>query len=406
MIWSGQKKVMVASAAAFGVGLFVVLAMSRSRQKSAHWKLPAGQIQPAIVFGYGHGVVLAPNGSLWSWGEQELGWAALGLGNVATQACLRRIGSEKEWRAVAAGNDGHNLALKSDGTIWGWGANFRHQLGANTNKNCAVPFQCVPGNDWKQVAAGGTQSLSLKMDGTLWAWGINWAGQLGIGTTTDSPIPVQVGAATNWVKAWAGGIQTIAMQADGTLWFWGGDYSVTKDVRTVLTPTRLSAETNWVDVGFGTFLVFAIKSDGTLWAWGHDADIFTRVNDTNLNAMPMQVGTNNDWQACSSSDWNYDVFQKKDGSLWCLDWSNHKIIKPREQYPPVEFKRIVLDKKVVAFGAGHGEGPWIIGAGVGAALTEDGEVWTWGKTLGRHTSGNPVLQLLAKLARRLDSRIR
>jgi len=43
------------------------------------------------------------------------------------------------------------------------------------------------------IAAGGGHSLALKEDGTLWAWGANFYGQLGDGTTIDKYTPVQIG---------------------------------------------------------------------------------------------------------------------------------------------------------------------------------------------------------------------
>ena len=92
-------------------------------------KLPLGPGTPAVALGANHGVILASDGSLWTWGETGFGWQVLGLGsNVRTQACLRRIGVETNWVNIAVGGS-TTLALKSDGTIWAWGENHLRSIG-------------------------------------------------------------------------------------------------------------------------------------------------------------------------------------------------------------------------------------------------------------------------------------
>jgi len=355
-------------------------------------KLPTGAGRAVVALGDSHGVILAPDGSLWVWGEQQSGWPALGLGKVENQPSLRRLGRDGDWVDVAAGGS-HTLALKADGTIWAWGENFGWQVGDGTTIPRSTPVRSVPGNDWKQVATG-LHCLGLKTNGTLWAWGNNWAGVLGNGTTRNSVVPVQVGAATNWVKVWANNIESIGLQSDGSLWFWGQRYLRfgPKGV-SALVPTRLSSDTNWVDVGLGDFRGFAIKSDGSLWTWGADADIYTGAADPALNATPQPVGTNHDWRACSSF-WNScAILMKQDGSLWALDdvldQRSKRLGDPAWKMRPVSLRRIALQKDVVAFAGGRHR--------LGVALTRDGEVWTWGWVLGRHDLMTTFLQTLSRL---------
>src|SRR5258706_16242036 len=107
---------------------------SASNPPGARLKLPVGSVTPAIALARSHGVVLASNGSLWSWGENDFGWPVLGLDNIKTQVCLRRIGDENDWSSLAVGGGAlHRLAIKFNGTLWSCGQNEVGQLSDGTN---------------------------------------------------------------------------------------------------------------------------------------------------------------------------------------------------------------------------------------------------------------------------------
>ena len=106
-----------------------VLPPGSSAKAASH--LPVGQGTPAISLGERHGLILASDGSLWSWGSDFLGWPVLGLGNVPPQTRLRRIGHDTNWVSISAGTS-HNMALKSDGTLWAWGGNLLGVFGVGT----------------------------------------------------------------------------------------------------------------------------------------------------------------------------------------------------------------------------------------------------------------------------------
>ena len=381
MAWTKMKTTMITSAVIVLATVSTLTVTSHLRHVPPHQtgrlKLPTGNVRPMIAYSYSRfGIVLASDGSLWSWGEERNGWPVLGLENTNLHGTisLRRIGNGTDWANVSVG-DSQSFAVKSDGSLWAWGENLYYQLGDGTKKTRPTPVPSIQGNDWKQVASGSMSSFALKTDGTLWAWGNNWAGQLGIGSTKASTNAVQVGTSTNWTQIWAGGIQTVGLQSDGSLWFWGSRSGSANDQNTILVPTRVSPDTNWTDVCFGYFTIFAIKSDGTLWCWGKTANFYTLAKDAGLNATPTQVGTESDWQSCRSTPGGfYHVLMKKDGSLWALDASDHRQVKPDTKYQPVTLRKIDLHKEIADFASG--------GDDIGVVLTRDGEVWTWGRVIG------------------------
>ena len=93
----------------------------------------------------------------------------------------------------------HALAIKTDGTLWGWGYNPYGQVGDGTTTTRSSPVQIGALTNWVDAAAGAFHSLGTNSDQKLYSWGYNGFGQLGDGTTTSAAsTPTQVGALTTW----------------------------------------------------------------------------------------------------------------------------------------------------------------------------------------------------------------
>ena len=87
--------------------------------------------------------------------------------------------------------DLHTLALRTDGTLWGWGANSGNQLGDGTSNIRYAPVQIGTATNWQQVVTG-SHTVGIRTDGTLWVWGRNDEGQLGNGQPYRSSVPLLV----------------------------------------------------------------------------------------------------------------------------------------------------------------------------------------------------------------------
>lgn len=180
-----------------------------------------------VYSGYYHTLAIKSNGTLWTWGV-NLG----GLGDGGTNDLLvpTQIGTDTNWAAISAGN-GHSVAIKSNGTMWSCGSNAWGQLGLGlpTSTSPAVYFtQIGTDTNWQLVAAGLGHNLAVKTDGTLWSWGLNNCGQIGNGTidtTVQNYVlsPYQIGTNTDWSKVAVGSHNSFALKADNMLWSWGYD---------------------------------------------------------------------------------------------------------------------------------------------------------------------------------------
>jgi hypothetical protein len=84
----------------------------------------------------------------------------------------------------------HSLALKSTGALYAWGSNTYYQFGDGSQTDRGVPGRTGTDTTWSTISAGGNHySLALKSNGTLWAWGANANGQIGDGSLTDRKTP-------------------------------------------------------------------------------------------------------------------------------------------------------------------------------------------------------------------------
>ena len=86
----------------------------------------------------------------------------------------------------------------------------------------ATFISATPANA-NQTAAGYSHTVVLKSDGTVWAWGANSYGQLGNGTNILSNVPVEVTGLSGVVSIAAGESFAVALKSDGTVWAWGNN---------------------------------------------------------------------------------------------------------------------------------------------------------------------------------------
>ena len=287
-----------------------------------------------ISAGQTFSIAVKTDGTLWSWGNNQFG--QLSQGNTTNYSSPVQVGALTTWKQVSAGFDailgspGQVAAITTSGALWMWGSNLVGQLGINATGNGAryysSPVQVGTLTNWKQVSCehNCAHVLSVKTDGTLWAWGANQYGQLGINTvgTKYYSSPVQVGTLTNWKQVSNGQWTSFAIKTDGTLWSWGYNASngslglgFSGNSSYYSSPVQVGTLTNWKQVSSGLYYSSAIKTDGTLWAWGENvAGQFGNGNITSYSS-PVQIGSLTNWKYVSSG-YQHTLAIKTDGTLW------------------------------------------------------------------------------------------
>ena len=137
----------------------------------------------SIETGKGTAAAVTADGGVWTWGLNNEG--QLGNGGVYNAKAQERAVDEgtipcqsspvkilDDGVAVSMGIN-HGAALKSDGTVWCWGDNWVGQLG--NGEKSKTPGSAVPVKahieDVVAINAGDEYTLAIKSDGTIWGWG-------------------------------------------------------------------------------------------------------------------------------------------------------------------------------------------------------------------------------------------
>jgi alpha-tubulin suppressor-like RCC1 family protein len=228
----------------------------------------------SVALGYYHTCAVKTDGSLWCWGANQIG--QLGNGTRVQKTTPYPVITPAGALSISVGRI-HSCAIKTDGSLWCWGNNSSGQLGNGeigwANRSY-FPSQVLSPmlSDVSFVSLGGEHSCAIKIDGSLWCWGANYYGQLGDGAYTYvRTTPVQI--MSSGVSSVALGYDhTCAVKTDGSLWCWGdnwdGQVGVGPLLDNVSSPVEVMQDVLTVSAGY--YHTCAIKIDGTLWCWGNN----------------------------------------------------------------------------------------------------------------------------------------
>jgi alpha-tubulin suppressor-like RCC1 family protein len=269
-------------------------------QTDTDWEMLATANSAAIA-GLSVGI---RNGKLYTWGGNALFRTGQGT-SVGNTLVPTRIGTDSDWTWVGCGN-AYGLAIRA-GRLYTWGSNQSFQTGQGTSSGQTnTPTQVGSDTDWARCIGGSNVGYAIKTNGTLYAWGANADYQTAQGTNTGSTsTPAQVGSDTDWQYA-MNGVESTVWSAVGLKGgrpvSWGsnsaGATGQGTTSGTTTSPTALSgysSATDWTYIAIGSSSGGGVGG-GNLYTWGNNADYRTgRNTNTGNSSTAVQVGSDTDW---------------------------------------------------------------------------------------------------------------
>jgi len=245
-------------------------------------------------------IAIKSDGTLWGWGDNG---GALGLNNLTQYSSPTQIGTRTAWNvgelSLAGSADGQFLVVDTSNQIWIWGENSSGALGLNQGypgmRGRSSPAQ-LPGSWSKPFGGSNNHNGAIKNSNELWVWGNNENGQLGQNSKTQYSSPRQIPG--TWSEAAGGYGITAGIKADGTLWSWGrNDYGQlglnsinTPDNNGVSSPIQIGTDNDWKEMtGRSGYGFGVIKTNGELWNWGIGGQGTLAQNDNVSRSSPVQI---------------------------------------------------------------------------------------------------------------------
>ncbi|WP_434384304.1 RCC1-like domain-containing protein [Melittangium boletus] len=321
----------------------------------------------SIAAGNNHSLAVRKDGTVWAWGNNS--WGALGDGTQDSRATPAPVPGLTDIVAVHAADHDASLAVSRQGTVWAWGFNNGGVLGLGEQVYMQTTPAPVPGlTRVRALATNESSALAMRWDGSVWGWGTTRSHPAPLPPRVAPGVqhtPVEVPALRGAVDLAQGHGHGLMRRLDGSVWGWGDDNwgAVGLGRAFKSSPVRLPNLQGVTTSVFAGYTTFALKQDGTVWAWGVNSLGQLGRDAGRSSPQPTPVPGLTDVTSLAFTTRPYAA--RADGSVWT--WGA-TLPKPNGQpgEPPHAVQGL-SDIRAVS-----GTGSFTL------ALGQDGRVWAWG----------------------------
>jgi hypothetical protein len=296
------------------------------------------------------------------------------------------------------------FAVKTDGTVWGWGENYCGRLSPAMPNGIYSRAQLIPGlRDITAITGDLITQIARDKSGAIYTWGPSAAASspgpaVACGTGayaangtrfsyTQSNTVFTVSGVPNVVDVYASSTNFFMLTASGDVYGWGAGYagllansggafaanSNGKAIAgpAIQTPTKIAGLTGVRKLVFAGNTAFALQANGVVKAWGNDEALLVGNGRQLMYATPTPIPgltdiANMEGDCCGLR------LQKSDGSV--IVWGNGNSLLPdtNKYYTPTVFTPPERIRHIAARSGGYSV--YFASGKVGRDVNQTGDV--------------------------------
>ena len=327
------------------------------------------QVKPSVNTVDSTNVILKSDGTVWTYGANKNG--ELGVGTNVASDNLSKVEFETDVKIVEiAVGEKHVVALDENGTVWTWGSNTYYQLGISSKAQSNVPVKVKLEEKVVKIAAGYNSTFAITEDNNLLAWGLNTNGELGIGNYQNRFLPTKVETLKNVLDVKAGKTHSVVITTNGQVYTTGNNSygSLTGTEYKRNTFEKVEGLDNIAYLSSGEYHNMAMTTNRKLYVWGYNVYGQLGTNTIDTTNTPVQI-TNVSGIKEISAGRSHSMLLTKSGKVYATGLNSLGQFGNNSTENQVEFTLVDTINNVNTLVAGNT---------YSMAIKEDGSVWAWG----------------------------